>query len=723
MEPTAERRGIARPAMLSVAAIAVIAASAFVAWHFLFATFRPWDDEGYMLLVVREFARHGGLYDRIQTPYAPLFFEAIAGLHLFLGLALDNVSARWIALVVWIGATLGCSVLVFRGTRSVLFAFLAWALVFPLLMALNGEPMHPAHGIVLLLPLVAIASLELDTRARFAAAGLLAGAILCIKLNVGTYVILAFAGTFLRRAGLVGRIGLACLAAFPIALMSTLYGKTWVRELAWLEAASLGSVAAVAWFARPPASRVPSVSGGQVAAFAGGAALSGLVALGIAFATGTTLPGLWTGLVLETVRVPSVFFAQANLPPLALVLPPLALTGLAAALHRDGAPRGPRAALAIAALKCAAAIVVLVVDTKLHRCLGALPWFGLLALPTRSSDGVLRDRWTLALLAVAVSLQVYPVAGSQMNFSAFLFPPVALVALHDGGRTLADVVRLPWRLDRALAPAGALALVLGHPFYPLVPGWMADYRKYVPLDLPGAETIRLPEAFVATQHWLAANLRANGATFFGAPGLDSLYVWTGMEPPVPFYSHMWMVQTPIDRQRPVAAAISGRTDLCVVRNDEIVDTWLQGRPLAESPILDAIESGYEVAGSTRGYEILVPRGRRADLVLSARRVPVPTAIAHVPEERFALALAFPAMPGVRVARIEVCEPESDRILFEGLPVVDAEGRDVQMPFAPEARPTVILVCPHAIAEHPPDTILVRARDESGAVAARLPLVR
>ena len=130
-----------------------------------------------------------------------------------------------------------------------------------------------------------------------------------------------------------------------------------------------------------------------------------------------------------------------------------------------------------------------------------------------------------------------------------------------------------------------------------------------------------------------------------------------------------------------------------------------------------IENGYEVAGETRGYEILVPRGRRADLVLSARRVPVPAAIARVPEERFALALAFPAMPGVRVARIEVCAPQSDRILFEGLPVVDAEGREVQLPFALEARLDVILVCPHAIAEHPPDTILIRARDEGGAVAA------
>ena len=721
MQATARRRALVRPALVSLAALAVVAASAFVARRLLFSTFRPWDDEGYMLLIVREYARHGGLYDRIQTPYAPLFFEAVAGLHRFLGVALDNVLARHLALVIWIGASLGCSALVLRETRSVLFAFIAWVLVFPILMALNAEPMHPGQGIVLLLPLVAIAALAATASggARWATAGVLAGAILCIKLNVGTYVLLAFAGEFLRRSGRFGRAALFVLAAFPLALMAPLFAKAWVQELAWIAAVSLGSVAAVAWFAPAPA----PLRTRDVAAFAGGALLAGVLALGIAFATGTTPAGLWNGLVLETVRVPSVFFARATLPSIVFVAPPLALLAVAAALHREGVPRSPKAALAIAALKCAGAIAALVIGAGAHRFLGALPCLGLLSLPTRERDGGVRDRWTLALLAGFVALQVYPVAGSQMNFSAFLLPSVALVALHDGGRVLAGIVRFPWRLERALAPVGALVLLAFHPFYPLVPEWMEFWGKFVPLGLPGAASIRLPEADVATQRWLAANIRANGTTFFGEPGLDSLYIWTGTEPPVPFYSHMWMVQTPIERQRPVAAAIAGRKDVCVVRNRGIVETWLQGRPLADSPILEAIESGYEVAGRTRGYELLLPRGRTPDLVLSARRVAIPAPIATVPEERFALALSFPAMPGAKVARIEVFEPEEESVLFEGLPVVEPDGREAGLPFALDERRTVLLVCPHEIAEHKPDTILVRAFDESGAVVARLPLVR
>ena len=39
----------------------------------LFSTFRP-DDEGYVLLSLRNFSVYGGLYDRVYTQYGPAFF-------------------------------------------------------------------------------------------------------------------------------------------------------------------------------------------------------------------------------------------------------------------------------------------------------------------------------------------------------------------------------------------------------------------------------------------------------------------------------------------------------------------------------------------------------------------------------------------------------------------------------------------------------------------------
>src|SRR5262245_42180299 len=66
-------RGLASRVVFCGAVLWLLAGGALVAHHRLFATFRPWDDEGYLLMIAREYARHGGLYDRIETPYAPLF--------------------------------------------------------------------------------------------------------------------------------------------------------------------------------------------------------------------------------------------------------------------------------------------------------------------------------------------------------------------------------------------------------------------------------------------------------------------------------------------------------------------------------------------------------------------------------------------------------------------------------------------------------------------------
>ena len=61
-----------------------------------------------------------------------------------------------------------------------------------------------------------------------------------------------------------------------------------------------------------------------------------------------------------------------------------------------------------------------------------------------------------------------------------------------------------------------------------------------------------------TKRWLAANLRRNGATFFGAPGVHSFYLWAEEEPPVPSYWHMWMLLYDDRRQEHRAARASAR---------------------------------------------------------------------------------------------------------------------------------------------------------------------
>lgn len=675
MEKAAEPRGPVRLLAFLAATIALVAASIPVAKLVLFATFRPWDDEGYMLLAVRQYARGFPLYDRIETPYGPLSFEILAGASRLLGLSIDNDSARWIALLVWTGASLGCLALVFRASGSALLALAAYVLCFPLLVALNGEPLHPSHAIVLLLPFLALAA----SKERFAIAGAIVGAVVCMKLNVGAFLLLAFAGAFARR-----RVALLAIALFPILLMRSRLGVPWARDLAILEVVSLAGFAV-----SPPELRW---SAKQALAFARGAIAVVAVAFGVAVATGTTLAAIGRVLVLDTLRFPALQWAEPALPPRWVVPLAVALLPVAVALRRK------RATTALAGLRVLAAIATLILALRPGGAFAALPFAWLIAPP-----------WILGYLVVAVSLQAYPVAGSQVNFFAFLLPAIALVALHDTARALAGPVRAG-----AVAVAAA-ALALASPFYRAIPGWSDAARRFVPLALPGAESIRLPELEVATRQWLAANLRRNGSTFVGEPGLHSLYIWTGEEPPVPFYPHAWTATLPPDRQGPLADAVATREDLCVVRNRELVEMWRHGRTVTESPVDRAIERDYRAAGRTGGYELLLRKDREPDLVLCARR-------AEDPSGALALRLSFPPMPGVRIARVAICDGTRDRVLYDtasGLRIAEPE----RLPAELDARRDLILLCPVELAQHDVDDLLVRAYDDRGAVAARLRFVR
>jgi hypothetical protein len=691
-------------------------------------------------MIARKYARNGGLYDRIPTPYAPLFFEAVAGLSRALGVPIDNAFARWIALVVWAGASFGALVLVLRATGDRLLALAAFALAFPQLWGLQGEPMHPSHGIVLLLPVAFVIALAVDgscSRARaWAFAGAVAGAVLCMKLNVGAFLLFAFSCELLRRmgsaerTGVPARIALLVLCAFPILLMRPRFDEPWVRALATIEAGSLAALALIPWFSTR---RRPSGASTFRCALALAAASAsvGVVAAGIALATGSTLRGLWSGLVVDTARFPLVYSLSPRLPSLALALAPLALVPVVAVLHREGRVRGRGAGLAIAAMKGAAVVVVLLVAFAPHRLLMlALPWIWLLAVPVGKDDERGEaGRWLLAFLAVAVSMQVYPVAGTQVNFSAFLLPPLALVGLRDawigGARLLRRGDLSLWRTPvRARARTVSLAAVLLaaiHPSNRTVLERLEIYRRSVPLGLPGTAGIRLPESDVAEQRWLAANLRANGTSFFGVPGVHSQYIWTGEEAPVPFYPHVWMLGVRADEETRLAEAIASRADLCVVRNERLADTWLQGRPMPESPIVDAIDDRFEVAARCRDYELLLPRGRKAELPLSARPV------ADASGRRAACRLSLPAIPGVRVKSFEICDPDADQILFDTstnaaeskLEVADLHGRLLAGPIATDDPTEILVLGPKRLANIDPDRALVRVRDESRAVVARL----
>ena len=729
--------------------LALVGASAWAAHHIVFSTFAPWDDEGYFLLILREYARHGGLYSRIEIPYAPLFFEVLAGFHRWLGMPLDNASGRWVALVVWIVAALASSAIVYRATRSALLAAAANLVVFRPLIALANEPFHPSHGIVFLLPFAGYAAVVADSnlpgRRRPALAGALAGAVFCTKMNVGGFLVLAYLGGLLLRletgrpAEWIRRIALLALAAFPLLLVRSNLSMSWARDFGVLEAASLAAVACIPWFVRASAAERGSAAREGLSFVAGALAVAAL-ALGVALATGSTLPSLWRGLVVEAARVPGVLRVAPNLPPLAFVVPSLGVFLVVIALHRNGRIRSPTAALAIAGIQIAAAVSVLAIDSTCEKLLYVLPYLWLFAVPVSTGDETKSPprRTSLVFLAIAASLQVYPVAGSQGCFSVLLPLVVAIVGLYDASSALAAILSRSKPIDllqpigNGLIVAGMAAMLAFSPFYRTLPGLIEQYKTVcVPLGLPGTESIRIPEREVAVANWLSANLKANGSTFVGMPGIHSQYIWTGEDPPVPFYSHMWMVQTPPDRQRELANAIATRTDLCVVRNDLVMQDWLHGRELGASPVLEAIQRDYRVVAATGDYQFMLRRGREPNLQLSACAAAVPPAALRDDRTQYAFRLSLPAEPGTRATRLAIHDPVPGRDMLgtdpsspeRELRLVDLDGRELQLPIPMDRSEELLVLAPSSLQGAPFERLFVRVYDEHGEVVARLPFVR
>lgn len=722
--------------------LVLAAASAFAARWSLFSWFGYWDDEGYFLLALRAYSKGEALYDRIDVIYGPLYFQVWTAVARLLGRPFDNDSARILALLVWIGASLGCFALVLRVARSVLAATAAYLLCFPLLVVLRNEPLHPSHSIVLLLPILALAALGSEGRAgrslRWAACGALVAGMMLMKLNVGAFAMLAFAIAFLRKApGNLGRgAAFLILLAAPILLMRPLFPIPWVPDLAALETVSLAPFALMPVAGRAQGEKSPL--GRQVLAFASGGTLVVAIVVTIALAGGTTLEGLWRVLVLDTLRFPGMFVVAPEMPPRALLAIAVVVQAAVAVLYRgEILPDGSRGtALAILKLVSAAALLALYWSTRW--LLAGLPFLWILSLPPGEGDDTGRAKpstWIIGLLVVAISLQAYPVAGSQLQLALFLVPALAVIGFHDA---LGVLRSLPAARRRILAGAAIASLaILVHPFYLGLPAVQREYAHgRIPLELPGAESLRLTEGEVTGFRWLVANLKTHGSTFFGVPGLHSLYGWAEQEPPVPFYANAWMLSTPLARQQELARIMASTPDLCVVRHPKLCEVWLGGRGFTGSPIARQVERDFEIAGTWGGYQLLLPNSKPADLILSAVQVPLPEETPASDRDRIALRLAIPALPerrGARLRRLELVQAGSGEALCDSRAAfrtqrmipVDERGRELPdaLPVDLASRRDLLVLCPPSPRMFGSGWRLIRCYDERNEVVARLALVR
>ncbi|MGI8807665.1 MAG: hypothetical protein ACR2KK_07460 [Acidimicrobiales bacterium] len=592
--------------------------AAYLAYPFMNVRFASYDDEGYMLSILGGTSSGGDLYDQVFSQYGPFFNEFYNSLFWLLRLPYTHDAGRAVTITGWVLVSVVTGLAAARATKSRAAGFAVQALVFCSMTWAANEPLHPVLLTSLLLAGVFLASSVLDDGARRPALilGVLLACLTLIKINVGLLAVVAVLVAVLfgrgraARPTLLSRTIAVVLVIVPVLLMARdLSTSASFAILASCAAASV-LLAAVQGRTRDPVAFPADL----VLPLAAGFAAAASIICALALVRGTSLKGLFDGVLLDPLHQRDVFSIPLTIPGPAIVagIGGAALVAYLGHWQRTATSEVPVTGLVRLA---AAALITMAVARwwGTNPIAYALPLMGLAALPppgARQTTG----RVALPALAVMSSLHAYPVAGSQMGAATFLFLAVAGVCAVDGLRDLSRwSVREPGRLAlRGAATAGAALLTIFYAGPPLTRpferAWIT-YRAQPSLSLPGAKRIHLDPAAVKRYQDLVAGLRATCSTFYGLPGQNSLYRFSGLPQVNGHNATAWMFLLDDGQQSDVAGALAADRRSCVVRDDALTQGWLRGRALPRGPIVQLIDAQYVPLNSYGSSQILVRRGR------------------------------------------------------------------------------------------------------------------
>jgi hypothetical protein len=603
----------------------------------LFSQFASYDDEGTLLVTVKAFAQGEVLYRDIFAIYGPFYYELFGGFFSLTGQEVTTEVSRTIVIFLWVGSSLLYGITAQRLTGRLSMGLAGMAGAFAALFVLETEPMHPQGLCALLLAgFTLLAVLGGGRRPGWAGAGAgaLLAALVLTKLNLGAFAVAAvFLAAVLavpalsRRRWLTWLVIAAVLVLGPFVLARD-FSESWVRELMLVEILSMAAIVVVCW----PSAADRHDDGDPTIPWLWGAA-AGFVLAAVAIIVAILLAGsspadLYDGVVTQALRVRDVLISPLNFPPEAINWAIATMTAaVLSRVLRPSATAAPslwpgllRALVGISILLVVAHIVFVgfnpssgnpVLMPMLLAWVAAIPPAG---APEPTHKRFLRI--LLPALAVAETLQVYPVAGSQMGIASVSFVPVAALCLGD-----ALVSLRAWGETRGTGVAGRLGLVtaviaigiaaqftVNALVRPTVTNAIA-YGEFEPLRVEGAGPMRLPQEEADLYSRLVHLLRAHRcSTFIGYPNVDSLYLWSGIEAPAPAAPGAWIKALDAEQQQRVVDEMKASPRPCAIRSDEQAESWLHGEQPPGTPLVRYVFDDFRPVAEAGHWEFMVPKG-------------------------------------------------------------------------------------------------------------------
>ncbi len=638
----------------------------------LFSRFMLYDDEGYVLISLRNFSLGGALYDQVYSQYGPAFYQIYNVLHQVLGFAWDNTTGRLITLVNWTGTAFFCALLVRRAGGSWPVVIFTLADVFIYLWIMINEPMHPGSTITVLVAAVAWLGWEALQTGRMTGFAILLGVfgatLALTKINVGVFFIvsagfwlLASNPAFQARAPRLALAGLGLV--LPWALMRGLAAEAWVQTFALLAGGAIFTTT----LAVGPVVQTRKTNARTFGWFVlAGVVVSLLFAIGLLL-HGTSLRGLWEGVIIAPLKHPGVYSFPMRWRPGVLIVGALSLALVVAAARR---PDDRRLALIIAWSRVATlAFFQLTLLPQLATSQAAvglsygLPLAGLFAWPLQRPQGAsigpaLARSW-LAVLLVLQSLHAYPIAGSQLNWGTFLWVPLMVLGfkesltflMPDSGATVSRWVRRCSHVT-FLAIAGYIA-------FTLVQIARTDRHDHHPLGLTGAESIGLPASVSSALQIIAENARVHGDVLCTLPGLYSLNLWTGLDTPTLDNATHWFSLLSPERQQAIIDRLTNSPKSILVVQQYLLDGLRSHGFRPDGPLFAYLHNNYRRSFSMEGYSFWI-RNERSIAPLSIATLSYDSA-AREQAHRFTITMA--TRPG-RISKIAVRSiTHSPRLLF------------------------------------------------------------
>lgn len=582
--------------------------SAVIAYYKAFGAHAGYDDEGEFLMWLKQLFDGAPLYDRIHMQYGPLYYACEWIAHAVTGVKLSSDSLRFVSISFWVAAALLAFFLVYKLTGSLAIAAGSHLLAFRAMGFIGIEPGHPQELCITLLLGLGLAACWSRRRAvQMALMGALTGALFATKINAGLYAAMALTVVFVfawrpgRWRSVVLPIFCALVLAFPVLLMRSHLTQSWAANYAMVVVISL----AAAMLAASRLKMDETLDLRDMVLAGAGFAIAAGASCAFAFAHGSTARGMFQWLVVfpGTTFLNGGWFTEARIRTVAI---PWAMSGLALAGY---ASRRPNVAV-LSWLKLAFAATVALVCAGDHYdavLSFAPPFLWLVMILPDGSEPARREgfaRLALAFLAVANLLYAYPVAGSQVPFTAVMIIVAAGVCLYDALRFVSawniPGMTLPARAGRVIAGLSLIVVYAGYAW-----GDYRAYRTYQSLELvnfPGASRLRLPPQQVAVLRALIAST-GSCSTLITLPQAFSLNFWSGKPPVLALASYTALSGLSGEDRRALALILSDR-NACLIYSRTWMDFWTRGKGVSSLPVARSILEEFETVFETGEYQFM-----------------------------------------------------------------------------------------------------------------------